>query len=116
MSDFVRFWLHNSYIGREIGDGLFGAVENACIFTSAGLLAFKRITPKYWKNWEERAMRTAFYLFIGSFLIATSFVAPFLQYERGKGNGKKPTTKWRAVAESPSRLSLPNHSPASSIG
>jgi hypothetical protein len=85
--EFLKFWGGCIVAGWHIGDGIFGAVVEFCLLTSAGLFFLKLVFKKFnwkklWKKWEEIVMRGAFILFLGSFLIAAVFVAPFLEYKK----------------------------------
>jgi hypothetical protein len=85
--EFLKFWGGCIVTGWHIGDGIFGAVVEFCLLTSAGLFFLKHLFKKFnwkklWKKWEEIVMKWAFILFLGSFLIAAVFVAPFLEYKK----------------------------------
>lgn len=75
----MAFW------GRCIGKswslayGLFALVELVCGLLAACLLAHKSLASKLPKEWEDLAMKTAWLILFGAFLISTVFVAPFLE-------------------------------------
>ena len=80
------FWKENIHKGWEFGDGLFGFIIELSLIIGGGLLFLKWIFRKInwaekWKEWEDHLMKGAFVVFALSFLIATFFIAPFLQYE-----------------------------------
>jgi|GEM_PF-4338166 len=81
---FFKFWGNCIHTGWEFGDGLFGTIEKLCLFITLGLSLFKKAKPEKWKRWEEVAMKSAFCIFIGSFIIATFFVAPFVHDEEAQ--------------------------------
>jgi len=77
----IRFWWHCVREGWEVGDGVFAAIEAACGLCSAILLWARQAHRDKWKPWEERLMKWAAVLFVGSFVIATVIVAPWIQFK-----------------------------------
>jgi len=80
------FWKENIHTGWEIGDGIFGFIIEVSLIIGGGLLILKLFLKSFnwdekWKGWEDHLMKIAFVIFAISFLIATFFIAPFLQYE-----------------------------------
>lgn len=96
--DFLNFWCTCIDVGWHFGDGIFAFIVEISLIVSAGLFLLKKRHQKKWKKWEENLMKTAFFLFIGAFLVATFLFAPFLEYEKGNRKSIIP-----AVAEASSQ-------------
>ena len=82
--EFLKYWLHNFSVGFHFGGGVFSYISGICAFISAGLFLLKKHYQHKWKRWEQIIMRTAFCLFVISFIIATFLVAPFLKDKSNK--------------------------------
>lgn len=99
MGEFLKYWLQCFYIGWRFGYGLFSYIAGLCLLISTGLFIFKKYNKRSWKNWEQFIMKTAFYLFIVSFIIATFLVAPFLQYRQNKPTSENTKQEIRSFLE-----------------
>lgn len=110
MVEFLKYWLHNCSVGFHFGGGVFSYISAICAFVSAGLFLLKKCYRRKWKRWEQIIMRTAFCLFIISFLIAAIFVAPFLKNRSNEQEINKLQTKLdmaqKKASESESTLAI----------
>jgi hypothetical protein len=95
---FIQYWLHNCSIGLHFGNGIFKYISEICVLISAGLFLFKKCYQQKWEQWEQIIMKTAFYLFIISFLVATFLVAPFLESESDKSKLKDASSSQQQTA------------------
>ncbi len=80
--EFARFWGRCIVAGWHTGNWIIDTAYYASFFLTSGLFVFKRISPQSWIDWETIVMKIAFWVFLGTFFLATFLIAPFLQYEQ----------------------------------
>lgn len=82
MVEFLEYWWHNILIGWRFGYRVFSYIAGICLLVSTGLFLYKKHYQHKWEKWKQIIMKTAFYLFITSSIVATVFIAPFLRYRQ----------------------------------
>ena len=80
--EFARFWGRCIVAGWHTGNWIIDTAYYASFFLTSGLFVFKRISPQKPHLWETIRTKIAFWVFLGTFFLATFLIAPFLQYEQ----------------------------------